>query len=73
LRAEGATRILVLPLYPHYAAATTASVSDKVMQWALEARRLPELRLVGEYHDEPGYIQALAAKLQHALARAWAQ
>ena len=64
LRAQGATRILVLPLYPHYAAATTASVADKVMQWALESRRMPELRFVGEYHDEPGYIQALAAKLQ---------
>jgi ferrochelatase len=64
LRAEGATRILVLPLYPHYAAATTASVSDKVMEWALDSRRLPELRFVGEYHDEPSYIAALAAKLQ---------
>jgi len=64
LRAEGATRVLVLPLYPQYAAATTASVNDAVMQWALKARRQPELRLVGEYHDDPGYIEALAEQLR---------
>ncbi len=64
LRAEGATRVLVLPLYPQYAAATTASVGDSVMQWALGARRTPELRFVGEYHDDPGYIDALALRLQ---------
>lgn len=65
LRAEGATRVLVLPLYPQYAAATTASVGDSVMQWALRARRVPELRFVGEYHDHPGYIAALAERLQN--------
>jgi len=64
LRAEGATRILVLPLYPQYAAATTASAVDKVGQWATAARRLPELRFVGQYHDDPGYIGALAATLE---------
>ncbi len=64
LRAEGATRVLVLPLYPQYAAATTASVGDAVMRWALQARRVPELRFVGEYHDHPGYIEALAQRLQ---------
>ena len=64
LRAEGVTRVLVLPLYPQYAAATTASVSDKVMQWAARARRLPELRFVGEYHDDDAYIEALAASLR---------
>ena len=64
LRAEGATRILVLPLYPQYAAATTASVADKLMQWAAAARRLPALRFVAEYHDDPGYIGALAARVQ---------
>jgi protoporphyrin/coproporphyrin ferrochelatase len=64
LRAEGATRVLVLPLYPQYAGATTASVADKVMQWAAKARRMPELRFVGEYHDDPGYIGALAERVQ---------
>jgi protoporphyrin/coproporphyrin ferrochelatase len=64
LRAAGATRILVLPLYPQFAAATTASVNDSVMQWALRSRRVPELRFVAEYHDDPGYIAALAESLQ---------
>jgi len=63
LRAEGATRVLVLPMYPQYAAATTASVGDAVMRWAQRARRQPELRFIGEYHDDPGYIDALAARL----------
>ncbi len=60
LRAEGVTRVLVLPLYPQYAAATTASVSDAVLQWAVASRRMPELRFVGEYHDDADYIGALA-------------
>jgi len=60
LRSEGVTRVLVLPLYPQYAGATTASVSDAVLGWAAAARRVPELRFVGEYHDDPGYIGALA-------------
>jgi ferrochelatase len=64
LRAEGATRVLLIPAYPQYAAATTASISDKVLQWATQARRMPELRFVGEYHDDPGYIAALASRLR---------
>ena len=64
LRAEGATRVLVLPLYPQYAAATTASIVDKVLQWATQARRMPELRFVAEYHDDAAYIAALAARLR---------
>ncbi len=64
LRAEGVTRVLVLPMYPQYAAATTASVGDKVMQWAQQARRVPELRFVGEYHDDPSYIGALAERVR---------
>jgi len=64
LRAEGATRVLVLPLYPQYAAATTASIGDKLLQWATQARRMPELRFIAEYHDDPGYIAALAERVQ---------
>jgi ferrochelatase len=63
LRAQGATRVLVLPLYPQYAAATTASISDKVLAWVAQARRVPELRFVAEYHDDAGYIGALADRL----------
>ena len=64
LKADGATRILVLPLYPQYAAATTASAIDAVCAWAGRVRRLPELRFVNHYHDDPGYIEALARGLE---------
>jgi protoporphyrin/coproporphyrin ferrochelatase len=61
---EGATRVLILPLYPQYSAATTGSAFDKVMQWAAATRRVPALRFVDAYHDEPAYIAALAEDLQ---------
>ncbi len=63
LRAEGATRVLVLPLYPQYAAATTASVGDAVNAWAASARFVPEMRSVGSYHDDESYVGALAESL----------
>ena len=69
LRADGVVRVLVLPLYPQYAAATTASVADKVMQWAQGARWVPEFRFVNDYHDDAAYIAALAARVRaHWLA-----
>ena len=64
LKADNATRILVLPLYPQYAAATTASVADAVMAWMLRQRRQPELRFVNRYHDDPGYIAALVQRVR---------
>lgn len=63
LREQGVTQVLVLPMYPQYAAATTASIGDRLMQWARGARRWPALRMVAEYHDDPGYIAALAARV----------
>lgn len=57
-------RVLVLPLYPQYSASTTASVVDAVGAWAARQRRLPELRFVGEFHDDPGYIEALARRIR---------
>lgn len=64
LGAEGVTRTLVVPLYPQYAGATTASVVDAVAGWAARTRRLPELRFVNEFHDDAGYIDALAASVR---------
>jgi protoporphyrin/coproporphyrin ferrochelatase len=69
LKAEGATRILVLPLYPQYAAATTASIWDVVSTWAARTRNLPELRLVRSYADDAGYIRALGADVRAHWAR----
>ncbi|XHS78130.1 ferrochelatase [Burkholderiaceae bacterium UC74_6] len=57
---DGFERIVVLPAYPQYCAATTASVHDEVSRWALTRRVLPELVLAGQYHAEPLYIEALA-------------
>ena len=63
LRAEGVTRVLVLPLYPQYSGTTTASLSDAVGAWARTVRHLPELRFVNRYHDDAGYISALAKRV----------
>ena len=63
LKAEGATRILVLTAYPQYSGTTTASVIDDVADWARGARNVPELRFVNRYHDDPGYIEALARRI----------
>ncbi|WP_198968698.1 ferrochelatase [Xylophilus sp. ASV27] len=63
-KAEGATRILVLPAYPQYSGTTTASVIDAVNAWSARQRHLPELRFVNRYHDDPGYIAALAARVE---------
>lgn len=64
LRAEGHTRILVLPAYPQYSGTTTASVFDAVAQWGLSTRQLPELRFINRYHDHPAYIGALAQRIR---------
>jgi ferrochelatase len=64
LKAAGATRILVLPCYPQYSGTTTASVIDAVGAWAQATRTVPELRFVNRYHDDRGYIQALAARVE---------
>ena len=63
-KAEGVTRVLILPLYPQYSGTTTASVFDAVYTWAARTRNVPELRFVNHYHDDAGYIDALAATVQ---------
>lgn len=66
LKAEGATRILVLPLYPQYSGTTTASVSDAVFDWGKRQRVIPELRFVSRYHDHDGYIGMLANRVRES-------
>ena len=68
LHAQGTTRLLLVPLYPQYSAATTASSLDVVMAWLRRVRRQPELRTLRGYADDSGYIAALARKIQ----RHWA-
>lgn len=64
LKADGVTRVLVLAAYPQYSATTTASVFDAVYHWASQTRAIPELRFVNRYHDDAGYIRALAASVK---------
>lgn len=63
LRDRGVTRILVLPLYPQYSCSTTASVFDKVTRVLQRWRRVPEIRFIAHYYDEPAYIEACAASI----------
>ncbi|MDR2925254.1 MAG: ferrochelatase [Azoarcus sp.] len=64
LRMRGIQRILVVPLYPQFAASTTASVLDEVALALRSWRNLPELRFVRSFPDDPGYIAALAASVR---------
>ena len=59
LKAEGASRILLLPMYPQYAASTTATVVDEACAWLQRTRNQPEMRFVRNYHDDAGYLNAL--------------
>lgn len=69
LKAEGCTRVLIVPLYPQYSGTTTASVVDAVMAWTRPVRHVPELRFVNRFHDDAGYIRALAKRVhEHWLA-----
>jgi len=70
LQARGCTRILVVPLYPQYSGTTTASVIDAVADWTRRTRHVPELRFVNRFHDDEGYIRALAHRVhRHWMAR----
>jgi len=68
LQEEGCEQILIVPLYPQYSAATTASVSDKTFQSLMDMRWMPALRTAPPFHDDPVYIEALAQRLEVQLA-----
>ena len=68
LRAAGARRLLVLPLYPQYSATTTASTFDAVAEVLKGQRWIPDLRFVTHYHDHPAYIHALVASIRESFA-----
>jgi ferrochelatase len=68
LSAANARRVLVLPLYPQYSCSTTASTFDAVAAAVASWRWMPELRFVNQYHDEPGYIEALASSIRESRA-----
>ncbi|MDP1597018.1 MAG: ferrochelatase [Methylotenera sp.] len=66
LKAQHCDRILVFPLYPQYAASSTASALDAVWRVLLKTRNVPAIRTIKHYHDHPAYISALAKSvLEH--------
>lgn len=64
LRERGMERLLVVPMYPQYAAATTATAFDAVFRELSLWRNMPEIRTVKHFHDHPQYINALAQHVQ---------
>jgi ferrochelatase len=68
LQDAGCDRILLLPLYPHYSAATSATACDQAFRKLMEMRWQPYVRVAPAYYDEPGFIAALAASVKQSLA-----
>lgn len=64
LQREGVRRLLVLPMYPQYSATSSGSVIDAVADALKLLRWPPELRLINDYHDDPGHIDALASSIE---------
>lgn len=74
LLADGCERVVVVPMFPQYSSATTASVYDAVFAAAAERRNrarvfVPSLTCVPPYFEHPGYIEALAGRIQAAIAK----
>ena len=69
MQASGCDRILIVPLYPQYAAATTATVCDKAFEALAAMRWQPALRVAPAYFDNAVYIEALATSVEDSLAK----
>jgi protoporphyrin/coproporphyrin ferrochelatase len=69
LASNGCRRILVLPLYPQYAAVTTGSTIDAVAAELITWRWVPEIRTIHHYHDDPSYIRTLATSIREVWER----
>ena len=67
LKAEGCENIVILPLYPQYAAATTATVCDEVYRSLMKMRWQPSLQIIPHYESEPLYIEALVRSIEKKL------
>ncbi|MCI4663618.1 MAG: ferrochelatase [Neomegalonema sp.] len=68
LKDQGCERIVFFPLYPQYAAATTATANDQAFRALMRMRWQPALRTVPAYYDHPLYIEALAQSIERATA-----
>lgn len=63
LKSAGADKLLILPLYPQYSSPSTGTVFDAVASVLKGWRYIPEIGFVNEYHDHPGYIRAVAKRI----------
>lgn len=68
LTAQGCTRLLLLPLYPQYSAATTATAYDAAFRALMRLRWQPAVRTAGSYHDHPTYVRLVAEAIRSHLA-----
>jgi protoporphyrin/coproporphyrin ferrochelatase len=69
LQAQGCDRILLVPLYPHYAAATTGTANDQAFRALMTMRWQPAVRTAPAYADDPVYIDRLARSIEDHLAK----
>jgi ferrochelatase len=67
LKDEGCENIIILPLYPQYAAATTATVCDEVYRTLMGMRRQPSLQIIPHYESEPLYINSLVKSIERKI------
>ena len=68
LQEQGCERILLVPLYPQYAAATTATAADQAFRALMKMRWQPAIRVAPAWHDDPVYIQAIAGSVRAHIA-----
>jgi ferrochelatase len=64
MKAKGCDRLLIVPLYPQYAASSSATALDAVYRSLLQTRHMPDIRTLRHYHDHPGYIAALRQSVE---------
>ena len=69
LRDKGCENLIILPLYPQYAAATTATVCDEVYRSLMKMRWQPSIQIVPHYESEPMYIQALVTSIKKKIEK----
>ena len=69
LHKEGCEKLIILPLYPQYAAATTATVCDEVYRVLMKMRWQPSLQIIPHYESEPLYIDALVNSINNHLKK----
>ncbi|MHA6249766.1 ferrochelatase [Pontibacter sp. CAU 1760] len=69
LRAQSVERIIVLPLFPQYASASTGSVQDKVMELVKDWWVIPSISFISSFCDDPGFIKAFAEMGKRHMAK----